>query len=93
MPLNGCAIVKSKYADFDLRDITAWFFPDKHINDMYLHYLNLIKQLRDTPQTFEFKNMVARIKEYEEKCAKLGIAKQRAIIIEKAVSDYFHKSK
>lgn len=92
LPLNGRAIVKSKYADFDLRHINAWFFPDEHMNNMYLHYLNLIKQLRGTPQTFDFKNLVARLKEYEAKCAQLGIAKQRAIIIKKAVNDYFHRA-
>lgn len=93
LPLNGNGIVKSKYNDFDLREFATWSFPEEHKNSMYLHYLNLLNRLHNTPQTWEFKKLVSKLKEYEERCAQLGIAKQRAIIIKKAVNDYFHESK
>lgn len=93
LPLNGKAVVKSKYTQYDLRTFGTWEFVDFDINNQYLHCEHILKNIHDIPKTSAFLELSATLYRYKEQYEKLSLAKQRAIILKNAITDYFHKSK
>ena len=93
LPINGRAVVMSKYKEYDLRTFGTWAFVDFDRNNLYLQYINTIKTMHDIPKTDAFLQLCEKLYKYKEQYEQLSLAKQRAVIIKNAVTDYFHKSK